>query len=290
MATTLTTPHPAQLESVIGTLRTWHREDGPFHLHPGDLGWHHLRGAEETAAHLRLWHRDEQLVALGLQDGPDLLRTAIDPALVADVELARTMAGALCDPAQGVLPEGQAAVEAHSAHRLRTELRDRGWSEGEPWIPLRRGLASPVEDVDLAVEQVGPGIIAECTAIHRSACDSPGVTDQRFMTMTTGQAHRDAVSLLGRDRDGAAVAMITVWSAGVGRPGLIEPMGVHAEHRGRGHGRAICLAAAAQLRGMGASSALVCTPRSQPGAVETYLAAGFAPRPEVPDLQRLPGD
>lgn len=290
MATTLTTPQPAQLEHVIGTLRTWHREDGPFHLHPGDLGWHHLRGAESTAVNLRLWRRHGQLVAIGLQDGPDLLRIAVAPALAADEEFARTMADALLDPAQGVLPDGQVFVEAHSAHRLRTELQGRGWSEGEPWIPLRHALASPVEEAALDVEQVGAGTLAECTAVHRSAFDSPGVTDQRFLTMTTGPAYRDAVSLLGRDRDGVAVAMITVWSAGAGRPGLIEPMGVHAEHRGRGHGRAICRAAAAQLRGMGASSALVCTPRSQPGAVETYRAAGFTPLPEVPDLQRLPGD
>lgn len=289
MATTLTTPDPDQLEVVIGTLRSWQREEGPFHLHPGDLGWHHLRGAERTAAHLRLWNRHGQLVALGLLDGPDLVRTAIAPALAADEELASTMAETLVDPAHGVLPEGPVFLEAHSAHRLRTELTARGWSEGEPWVPLRRELSSPVERGELAVEQVGPGSAGEYAAVHRSAFDSPGVTEERFATMTTGPAHRDAVSLLGRDRDGAAVAVITVWSAGVGRPGLIEPMGVHAAHRGRGHGRAICRAAAAQLRGMGASSALVCTPSSLPGAVETYRAAGFTPQPAVPDLQRRQG-
>lgn len=286
MATTLTTPAPDDLEPLIGTLRTWHREGGPFHLHPGDLGWHHLRGAEATAAHLRLWHREDRLVALGLLDGSDLVRTAVDPVLAADEELALSMADALAQPARGVLPEGQAFVEAHSAHALRAELLRRGWSEGEPWVPLRRDLAAPVQEPGIVIEQVGPDTVAEYTAVHRSAFDSPGVTDERFRTMTASPAHRDAVSLLGRDHDGTAVAVVTVWSAGVGRPGLIEPMGVHADHRGRGHGRAICRAAAAQLRDMGASSAAVCTPRSQAGAVETYVATGFAPLPEVPDLQR----
>ncbi|MGO1226210.1 MAG: GNAT family N-acetyltransferase [Brachybacterium sp.] len=286
MATTLTIPTPDLLEHAIGTLRTWQREDGPFHLHPGDLGWHHLRGAEAATAHLRLWHREDRLVALGLLDGPDLVRTAVDPALAADEELARSMAEALARPEHAVLPEGQAFVEAHSAHGLRTELLRRGWSEGEPWVPLRRGLAAPVEEPGIVIEQVGADTIAEYTAVHRSAFDSPGVTDERFRIMTTSPAYRDAVSLLGRDCDSTAVAVVTVWSAGVGRPGLIEPMGVHADHRGRGHGRAICRAAAAQLRDLGASSALVCTPRSQAGAVETYVAAGFAQRAEVPDLQR----
>lgn len=286
MVTTLTTPAPDDLEPLIRTLRTWHPEGGPFHLHPGDLGWHHLRGAEATAAHLRLWHRGDRLVALGLLDGADLLRTAVDPALAADEELALSMAEAIALPASGVLPEGQAYVEAHSAHGLCTELLRRGWSEGEPWVPLRRNLAAPVEEPGIAIEQVDPDTVAEYTAVHRSAFDSTGVTDERFRTMTASPAHRDAISLLGRDHGGGAVAVVTVWSAGVGRPGLIEPMGVHADHRGRGHGRAICRAAAVQLRGMGASSALVCTPRSQAGAVETYVAAGFVPLPEVPDLQR----
>lgn len=288
MPTTLSTPSPDQLERVIRTLRAWHRESGPFHLHPGDLGWHHLRGAESTAAHLRLWHRDDRVVALGLLDGTDLLRTAVDPALAVDEELARTMAEALDQPEHGVLPAGQAFVESRSAPGLRHELQGRGWSEGEPWVPLRRVLSASVEEADLAIERVGSDTVADFTAVHRSAFDSPGVTNERFRAMTTSPAYRDAVSLLGRDREGTAVAVVTVWSAGSGRPGLIEPMGVHAEHRGRGHGRGISRAAAAQLRSMGASSALVCTPRSQAGAVETYVAAGFTPLADVPDLQRLP--
>lgn len=287
MAITLTTPLPQQLDQVIGMLRTWHRETGPFHLHPGDLGWHHLRGAERTAGHLRLWHRQGRLVGLGLLDGPDLLRTAIDPALAADEELAVAMAETVAAPERGILPDGQAFVEAHSALGLRAELLRRGWSEGEPWVPLHRDLSGPVEDAGLAVEQVGADSIAEYTAVHRAAFAGTGVTDERFREMTTGAAYREAASLLGRARDGTAVAVITLWSAGAGRPGLIEPMGVHPDHRGRGHGRAICVAGAARLRAMGATSALVCTPRSQAGAVETYVAAGFTPRPEVPDLQRL---
>ena len=71
-----------------------------------------------------------------------------------------------------------------------------------------------------------------------------------------------------------------------GRPGLLEPMGVHAEHRGRGYGRAICLAAAAALRDLGASSALVCTPSANTSAVATYRAAGYEAEPERLDRVR----
>jgi ribosomal protein S18 acetylase RimI-like enzyme len=63
-------------------------------------------------------------------------------------------------------------------------------------------------------------------------------------------------------------------------------MGVHRDHRGQGHGRAITVAAAASLRELGSSSALVCTPSSNAAAVATYKAAGFEPLPEIRDRRR----
>ncbi|MGW6228716.1 GNAT family N-acetyltransferase, partial [Cellulosimicrobium cellulans] len=83
-----------------------------------------------------------------------------------------------------------------------------------------------------------------------------------------------------------AVAVIGVWSAGPGRPGLIEPMGVHAAHRGRGLGRAVTLAGLAALRELGSSSALVATPASNVGGVATYVSAGFTHLPERFDRRR----
>ncbi|MEU1023876.1 GNAT family N-acetyltransferase, partial [Streptomyces sp. NPDC005904] len=68
--------------------------------------------------------------------------------------------------------------------------------------------------------------------------------------------------------------------------GLLEPVGVHADHRGRGHGTAISVAAAAALRELGASSALVSTPTSNAAAVAAYRAAGYEPSSERLDLGR----
>ncbi|GAA1490377.1 GNAT family N-acetyltransferase [Brachybacterium sacelli] len=286
MATSLTTPGPGELERVLAVLSSWQTDDAPLHLHPGDVGWHHARGAERTAADLRVWSRDGRPLAVGMLDGRDLLRTAVDPDRVEDPELAATMAGDLADPGRGVLPAGEAFVEASSARRLRRELTTRGWTVGDPWVPLRRDLTAPVEDPGLDIECVGPGTVREYTAVHRSAFAGDSLTDERFTTLTAGPAYAEAVSLIGRDANGTAVAVITVWSAGPGRPGLIEPLGVHQDHRGHGYGRALCVAGASSLRAMGASSAAVCTPRSLTGAVATYLSAGFRRFPDVPDLQR----
>jgi GNAT superfamily N-acetyltransferase len=104
--------------------------------------------------------------------------------------------------------------------------------------------------------------------------------------MTAGIPYQQARCLVGYDDEGVAVAVVTVWSAGPGRPGLLEPMGVHRDHRGCGNGTSITLAAAAALREMGSSSAIVATPTSNKGAVATYAAAGFDAAPDVTDFRR----
>jgi ribosomal protein S18 acetylase RimI-like enzyme len=82
------------------------------------------------------------------------------------------------------------------------------------------------------------------------------------------------------------VAVTSVWAAGPGRPGLIEPMGVHQDHHGKGHGVAITLAGARALQQTGSSSALVVAEGSNAGALATYLASGFVPSAPVTDLRR----
>ena len=97
--------------------------------------------------------------------------------------------------------------------------------------------------------------------------------------MAAGLPFADARCLLAYDDEGVAVAGVTVWSAGPGKPGLVEPLGVHPEHRGRGYGMALCVAAAAHLRKLGSSSALVCTPSALAAAVATYRSAGSSNSP-----------
>ncbi|MER6130209.1 GNAT family N-acetyltransferase [Streptomyces sp. NPDC001795] len=97
--------------------------------------------------------------------------------------------------------------------------------------------------------------------------------------MAAGLPYADARCLVAYDDQRNAVAAVTVWSAGPGKPGLPEPMGVHREHRGHGYGKAITVAAAAALQERGSSSAIVCTPSSNVGAVATYKSAHFSATP-----------
>ncbi|MET7397296.1 GNAT family N-acetyltransferase [Dactylosporangium sp. NPDC005572] len=282
MAIELAGPGVDELRGVVGVLREWQSEGVPMQLHPGDLGWFWRFGAEATAAAVRTWSRAGQTLAVGLLDGPALLRLTIAPDARRDEELARQLVA----DAAGIPTGGRVSVEAPTGALVQEVLSEDGWNADEPWTPLRRDLTAPVQDPGGRIEVVGPERAHVRAAVQRASFDRSTFTDERWHAMAGGLPYADARCLVAYDDEGNAVAAVTVWSAGPGRPGLLEPMGVHRDHRGRGHGRAITVAAAAALRELGSSSALVCTPSSNAGAVATYTSAGFQRLPEVRDRCR----
>ncbi|WP_188939719.1 GNAT family N-acetyltransferase [Nakamurella endophytica] len=286
MRTTLGTPGVDGLADVAGVLRDWQDDTSPLQLHPGDLGWFWRFGAEATAAAVRVWGRGGAIAAVGLLDGPELLRLTVAPEMWRDAELARQVAADAAHPERGILPAGTVSVETPTGTAVQEAFSEVGWATGESWTPLTRDLTDPVPDPGVRVEIVRPATVADFTAVHRSAFGSGRFTDDRWRAMSTGVPFADARCLLLYDGHGAAVAGVTVWSAGAGRPGLIEPLGVHADHHGHGHGRAACLAAASALRELGGSSVQVCTPTARTAAVATYRSAGFRRLPERLDRTR----
>ncbi|MGA6162005.1 GNAT family N-acetyltransferase [Amycolatopsis magusensis] len=286
MAIELGEPGVDGLDGVVGVLREWQYDGAPMQLHPGDVGWFWRFGAEATAAAIRTWSRDGRVLAIGLLDGADLLRLTIAPDAVRDEELARRVAEDAGEPERGVLPTGKVFIEAPGGALVQEVLSGNGWDADEPWTPLRRDLTGPVPEPGVRIEVIGPERAHVRTAVQRAAFGSPGFTDERWHAMAAGSPYADARCLVAYDDQDTPVATVTVWSAGPGKPGLLEPMGVHPDHRGHGHGRAITLAGAAALRDLGSTSAIVYTPSHNAGAVATYRAGGFEERPVMRDLCR----
>lgn len=280
MTTVLGTPTVDRLPEVDAALRAWQLPGAPLQLHPGDLGWFQRFGSRATAAAVRTWRRDDRLAAVGLLDGSTLLRVALAPDLLEDVAFARVVADDASRPERGVLPAGEAAVEAPPGSALHDVLGERGWALDEPWTLLRRDLTEPVEEPAGRVEVVAPEDGAVWTGVNRSAFGGTAPTGdeagQRWRAMLEGSAAAHACFLVLRDEDAVAVAAAGAWSAGPGRDGVLEPVGTHRDHRGRGHGRAVALAAAATLRELGCAGAVVATESANEAAVATYVSAGFA--------------
>ncbi|MGV9777756.1 GNAT family N-acetyltransferase [Streptosporangium sp. NPDC003464] len=279
-------PGAGGLGDVVRVLRQWQHDGGPVQLHPGDVGWFWRFGAERTAEATRTWSRAGEVLAVGLLDGAELLRLAFAPQALRDEELARRVVEDVSAPERGVLLEGKAYVEAPMGALVQDLLFKDGWESGEPWTPLRRDLGAPVPDPGVRVEVIEPQQAHEWAAVLRASFDGSTFTEELWHAMAAGRPYVDARCLAARNERGEAVAAVTVWSAGAGRPGLIEPMGVHRAHRGHGYGRAITVAAARALQELGSSSVDVCTPSSNVGAVATYRSAGLERLPERRDLYR----
>ncbi|SDE53191.1 GNAT family N-acetyltransferase [Glycomyces harbinensis] len=286
MAILLHRPEVHELGQALAALRDWQDDHAGMQLHPGDLGWFWRFGPESTAAAVRTWSRDGDILAVGLLDGPGLLRMTIAPGARRDEALARQITADVADADRGVLPPGKAYIEAPSTAVLQDVLAADGWDTDEPWTPLRRDFAEPVEDPGVRIEIVGPEFVADRVDLQVAAFEGSTFNAERWHAMAAGPAYADARCLVAYDDRDNAVATVTVWSAGPGRPGLIEPLGAHHDFRGHGHGRAITVAGAAALRDMGSSSAIVCTPTSNAAGVGAYKSAGFRPLPEVRDRRR----
>ncbi len=267
-------------------MRAWAYDPDLAPLHVGDLGWNQQFGAPALAAALRVWQVNDRLAAVGLLDEPDLLRLTVAPECRGDEDFMRDLVADLVADDGRVLPSGEVALEARFEGPLHDLLRTQGWEYDEPWSPLVRDLSGEVPQTHLRIEDVDPDRLDDRLAVHHSAFDRSTFTAERWCALTQGPAYSHARSLVGYDDEDRAVAMVTVWAGRSGGPGELEPMGVHREHQGRGHGRAICLAAATALKEMGSSHAFVSTPSSNVGAVATYRAAGYEEKSRVRDLRR----
>lgn len=282
MSIAMSPPGVDGLGEAVGVLRQWQYDGAPMHLHPGDLGWQWRFGAEATARAVPTWRRDGEILAIGLLDGPGLVRVWIALAL------ATTRSWPAGWPP--MWHSRSAATCRRGASPSRCDVRERsasccsiaGGTSTSGWTPL----AEPAEDRGVRIEVIGPEQAHVRVAAQRAAFDGSTFTDERWHAMATGSPYADAKCLVAYDDQRAAMAAATVWSAGPCMPGLLEAVGVHRAHRGHGYGTVITVAAAAALRDMGSSSAVVCTPSSNVGAVATYRSAGFQQLPDVRDLHR----
>ncbi|WP_341395792.1 GNAT family N-acetyltransferase [Arthrobacter sp. G119Y2] len=295
----LRTPGVDELGGICSVLGEWQHDRGPLQLHPGDLGWYSLRGPAATAAATRVWSRGDTILAVALLDGPELLRFAVAPARRRDTALAHRIVVDVSTPRTGILSAGAATVEARGAVALIEQLAQNDWRPDDPWTPLHHDMAASPKALGSSkasgfrIEVVEPSDTAEWAAVHWSAFRGTEVPEERIQRVVDGWRLAAESPFLGlarilslRSRHGRVVAVAAVWSAGGGRPGLIEPLAVHQEHRGCGYGTVMTHAAVDALRHMGSSSAIVCAETSNAGALATYRAAGFTAHPKVPDWHR----
>jgi ribosomal protein S18 acetylase RimI-like enzyme len=253
-------------------------------LHPGDIGWFLRFDEAQVAAALRLWSDDTGPVAVTLLD-TGVLRAALAPRAVHDQRLAE----ALADEWERLLGDDESWCDAPTGSAVVGAMVERGWQldPDEPWVHLvATELPGTIAD---GVALVTAADAADRVAVQRAAFEGSTFTLQRRQLMTDSAAAQLCVDVLVRTADGAAAAGATGWLAGTGRCALLEPVGTHPDHRGRGYGLAAVRGACAELARVGAAAVAVLTPSSNTAAVALYTSAGFAPVGEQRALYRPAG-
>jgi GNAT superfamily N-acetyltransferase len=241
----------AQAGPALRALSEWTPVDAPAGgVHPGDLGWH-FRFEDATAL---LWTDDGVPVATGFSDG-GVMRVTVAPG--ADAGAVAADAAELLDSA-GDRSDGLALP---------------GWEPdpGEPWAVLSWNP----RPVSTRAEPVGEADVADRVLVQRASFANSTFSVERWHTMKRSPAGDRAVDVLVRTPSGEPAAAATGWFAGVGRCGLLEPVGTHPDHRGHGYGRDAVWGACAALVDRGASAVAVVTPADDVAAVALYRSAGF---------------
>ena len=77
--------------------------------------------------------------------------------------------------------------------------------------------------------------------------------------------------------DGALAAFAVTWYDELNRTGLLEAVGTHPDHRGRGLGRAVVTFAAHHMGAAGMDYAIVANFSSNAASEALYRSAGFEP-------------
>jgi ribosomal protein S18 acetylase RimI-like enzyme len=273
--------------AAIDALMSWEAPGCyPTGLHAGDVGWQ-LRMDDDVVERSLIVVRDgADVVAVAILDQPSLLRPAVRPDRVHDLQLASVLAD-LADGTEGTAPSSSSEAPGGSA--LRTVLSSRGWTvDTDAWTVLYRPLsAADAADSDpLSRPLADDSDIAERVEVQRSAFEGSTFTVQRWHQMAAGPGFDPALDLLRRADDGTPVAAATGWSAGPGRCGILEPVAAHPDAAGHGHGRAVSRAVIAALARAGASGVAVHTPVSNTGAVRAYEACGLRQVELTTDLVR----
>ena len=269
----------AASNETVAVLRQWERPgDCAWQLHAGDVGWHLRRDDDEVDGSLLQVREDGMLLAVGLLDGPGLVRLALDPDRLQDAGLAAVLADAVEDRL-GRPGSAEGYVEGPAAARWRAELAGRGWDlDPDPWLHLWRplGAGDASRQVPGVAPLSGPADVADRVAVQRAAFAGSTFTESRWAQMAGSTAYEPRLDLLARDGAGAPVAALTAWTAGQGRCAVVEPMGTAAGHTRQGHGRRLLEGAAAALARAGASGVAVRTPADNTAAVAAYRSAGFS--------------
>lgn len=252
----------------------------------GDLEWWGINDPDETPEKLvRLWFDRSELVGWAWGEPPDAAAWMATPA--ASLEVLRAIVEELeattpPDPETGIRrtrtyarDDDVAAVELLNrrgyvpderafSHWVRRLPPGGGPAVPEPPLPpgYRRASTSWPDDIERRVE------------VHRSAFAPSRMTVEKYRAIRECPHYapeRDRVIVAP---DGSFAAFANAWWDPVGLVGELEPVGVHADHRKLGLGKAVCFDAYRALADLGARECVIFSQTTNAASEALYGSLG----------------
>ena len=275
----------AAMQAFISRQWLEHRPRVTYNV--GDLEWWGINDPDETPEKLvRLWFDGSELVGWVWLEPPDAVAWMATPdsslGVLGDMldELESTVAPNP-DTGQRVTRsyarDDETAAVDFLARRGYARDDGRAFSQwvrrlppgGGPAVPrlplppgYRRASTSWPDDVERRVE------------VHRSAFAPSRMTVEKYGAIL----HRPHYAP-ERDRvivapDGSFAAFANAWWDPLGRVGELEPVGVHADHRRLGLGKAVCFDACRALADLGARECVIFSSASNAASEGLYASLG----------------
>lgn len=255
--------------------------EGPFvATTPGDLHWwmyQHTGKLDEVR--IALWEDAGRLVGWTWLWLPQtLLAYAVTghragPVLEAMLDSFESEATAAGAPQLDV-----AVLAAHAEQRALLERRGyRLVSDGrmEHLVVDLGDLEEPVAPAGFSLRPVSlRDDLEQRVEVHRAAFAPSRVTPESYAILAARPPYRPELDWMAVAPDGRAAAFCLVWLDESNGVAELEPVGTHPDFRRRGLARAVCLAALAAARALGARSGLVYAVTGSP-AVALYESLGF---------------
>ncbi len=265
--------------------------------HPGQLAWSARSIEGVDVNEVRFWHEHDADAGWAWVQRPSWLELCVDTDDLHATDVAREavawfLAGAPGDQAARttVLPAEQLLLEVLGEAGFLPEV---GPFFIHHHLDLARLPALP-QVAGYRLKAVEEGQAAPRAACHRAAWGTPEhpsrVTTTSYAAVMATPPYRPDLDWVAVAGDGAWVASCLVWLDLVTGVALLEPVGCAPDHRRRGLGAAVSLAALHAARDAGATTALVCPrgERGYPAPQALYRGLGFEPGERSVTMVREP--
>ena len=256
--------------------------------HPGQLAWSLGYALPEDLEHgpVRLWYDGDEVAAYAWLESPTWAEVCVHPSSACLVPEVSTWLG---ETADGSLT----TMVGENEEWLVDGLADAGWSSTHeaPWMTQHSVALADLPPVPAVPGHMFRAIehdeVAARAACHRGAWEGSKVSEAAYRRLMTLPPYRPELDWVA-EHEGEMIASALLWWDEATGSVLVEPVGTHPSHRGRGLAGAVSLAALTAARALGATRGLVI-PRGDddyPAPGRVYRSIGFRPGPRTVRLSQ----